>query len=360
MGATLIGRLETTDPSVAPPQIDTAIETLEPSTLNAMASLLLKFACDASALEALADGNALDAGAATLEPLVFRAQVCLAADAVLLSFSVQVPNLAPYDMVQLAGETGVFDQHSGIWHARAFERVLRAPGARIEKLALASRREVLRYASQGQVSFGVIVGDLVLLPARRGSGPAPISRAFLRPDFVVRRLRAENASLRTQLKDLEDAFNNVLTAVCPEGDSGEPLTVRAEAGPAQEPEGPPPGETPGAPRPPAPRARQAPAPNIRDLRGASDSIKAIIARENPTELRTLRLVLSDLLASANAHLTEAEQCIVCYERPASVLFIPCAHVCCCDICSASLPTALCPMCRAPIADRKAAPASAVL
>jgi cell division septum initiation protein DivIVA len=227
-----------------------------------MATLLLKFSCDADALEAIPEGGSLSAGGALLEPLSIKADLSLLGSTLLISFTLQIPDLAPHASMRFVGEAGVLDMNNGIWYACAIERVFRPPEGRVKKLTLGLRREVLRYAGEdGRVRFGLIVGDIVLLPPRPRSrsstqaqaqpqmptptptpsqpGSEPVHRAYLRPDFVVRRLRSENERLRTdtekvrveaeifradaerlrnQLRSLESEFDNVLETVCPDSE----------------------------------------------------------------------------------------------------------------------------------------------
>ncbi|KAG7252572.1 hypothetical protein CRUP_019356, partial [Coryphaenoides rupestris] len=42
-------------------------------------------------------------------------------------------------------------------------------------------------------------------------------------------------------------------------------------------------------------------------------------------------------------------CVVCMERGSQVIFLPCGHVCCCQVCSGALLN--CPLCRGSISQR---------
>ena len=60
--------------------------------------------------------------------------------------------------------------------------------------------------------------------------------------------------------------------------------------------------------------------------------------------------LTSVLWSVGRTIEGTETCIVCYERPPSVLFA-CGHMCCCLQCADGLRTGqspLCPLCRAKI------------
>ena len=48
---------------------------------------------------------------------------------------------------------------------------------------------------------------------------------------------------------------------------------------------------------------------------------------------------------------EQRLCVVCQEAEKTTLLMPCRHLCLCGGCSARPEVALCPLCRAPIADR---------
>jgi len=58
----------------------------------------------------------------------------------------------------------------------------------------------------------------------------------------------------------------------------------------------------------------------------------------------------DLILEAKKKKLKADSdkltCKICEERPTIILFLPCGHLCCCDICSTTL--TLCPMCRTEI------------
>jgi hypothetical protein len=43
---------------------------------------------------------------------------------------------------------------------------------------------------------------------------------------------------------------------------------------------------------------------------------------------------------------EEEECVICFEKTPSQLFMPCFHLCCCQICSRKLER--CPLCRSEI------------
>ena len=42
-----------------------------------------------------------------------------------------------------------------------------------------------------------------------------------------------------------------------------------------------------------------------------------------------------------------DKCVVCIERPRTVLLLPCKHLCLCKVCLGQLPDANCPVCRQP-------------
>ena len=51
-------------------------------------------------------------------------------------------------------------------------------------------------------------------------------------------------------------------------------------------------------------------------------------------------------------LEDQEDCVVCMDGPAQVVFVPCGHACCCSLCAQRLAEAgtlvHCPLCRATI------------
>jgi hypothetical protein len=384
---------------------------------------LLRFGCDARALEELADGGTLEAARLIVaEPLGFQANISLASGKLSLALAIQIPDLSPYSKLGFAGEVGVLDAGGELRRACSVDRTFRPPVGRVEKLGLGDRDVLVKLALSGlvpRVWFGLLINDLALLPENPHAGLKPLGRAFLRPEFITRRLTAENARLRGQLRDLEGALGSALSVACPVGPEGVgsrslPLPGERAAGgapltgavgsdgeasgfvslpeerpgrppPGRPPPGRPPSERPPSERPlptrpprtlpsggtsgsglgakPKPHGPRGPPrhPQERALgveekaRGAARRARGAVARENPAELRALQAELSELLTAlaASLALLDAEGCVVCSERPADVLFIPCSHVCCCAACAGALPGALCPLCRTPIAGQKA-------
>ncbi len=41
----------------------------------------------------------------------------------------------------------------------------------------------------------------------------------------------------------------------------------------------------------------------------------------------------------------ANNCIICNQGPKQVVFLPCRHMCMCQLCSNAMPRAICPICR---------------
>ena len=66
-----------------------------------------------------------------------------------------------------------------------------------------------------------------------------------------------------------------------------------------------------------------------------------------------------LLPSAPpASLEVQEECVVCMDGPAQVVFVPCGHACCCSLCAQRLAAEAgtlvhCPLCRATVCQRRA-------
>jgi hypothetical protein len=81
------------------------------------------------------------------------------------------------------------------------------------------------------------------------------------------------------------------------------------------------------------------------------TLKNIIKRGNPIELREISRELSIVVELAKEGLEEAEQCTICSDRVAVAMLIPCGHVCSCWECSNRLGDS-CPICRATVGSRR--------
>ena len=93
-------------------------------------------------------------------------------------------------------------------------------------------------------------------------------------------------------------------------------------------------------------ARLVPAPSAGDLAAMSDEALAAFSAEAAALSHTL--VREDARRAATATETTSE-CVVCHERPLEVAF-GCGHFCACDACARGL--SKCPICRAPVTDRR--------
>ena len=276
---------------------------------------LVWYGCPRETLEDLAEASPVELGFRTIEPLQLGLSLLVLSDVVHVTLVVRPPNLFPHAMLRIAGEIGTIETSGDLCRARSVERVVRWPEARFEGISLGLRRDLLKNVhADGLAHFGLILNEATLLPERSSSGLPPITHALYHPEFVVRRLRDENAALVSQLRELEKSFDSVLETTC------------------------------------SSPTRDGPQPTPHDLSGISAAIGAIISRGDPAELRPLQCALASLLSSASSELDHAESCAVCMERRAAVLFIPCAHVCCCAACAP--PLKQCPLCRVVIGGQR--------
>ena len=93
-------------------------------------------------------------------------------------------------------------------------------------------------------------------------------------------------------------------------------------------------------------ARLVPAPSAGDLAALSDEALAAFSAE--AAALSHKLVSEDARRAAIAT-TSTNECVVCHERPLEVAF-GCGHFCACDACARGL--SKCPICRAPVTDRR--------
>ena len=93
-------------------------------------------------------------------------------------------------------------------------------------------------------------------------------------------------------------------------------------------------------------ARLVPAPSAGDLAAMSDEALAAFSAE--AAALSHKLVSEDARRAAIAT-TSTNECVVCHERPLEVAF-GCGHFCACDACARGL--SKCPICRAPVTDRR--------
>ena len=93
-------------------------------------------------------------------------------------------------------------------------------------------------------------------------------------------------------------------------------------------------------------ARLVPAPSAGDLAAMSDEALAAFSAE--AAALSHKLVSEDARRAAIAT-TSTNECVVCHERPLEVAF-SCGHFCACDACARGL--SKCPICRAPVTDRR--------
>ncbi|CAH0375113.1 unnamed protein product [Pelagomonas calceolata] len=93
-------------------------------------------------------------------------------------------------------------------------------------------------------------------------------------------------------------------------------------------------------------ARLVPAPSAGDLAALSDEALAAFSAE--AAALSHALVSEDARRAAIAT-TSTNECVVCHERPLEVAF-GCGHFCACDACARGL--SKCPICRAPVTERR--------
>lgn len=230
-----------------------------------MAAPLIRLVVGAEVIKKLPENKAIPFKATILEPLVIKIDLSRSAEQVSLSLRVTIPDLAPYSVLQFRAEIGVVADASGdLVMSRALERAFTPPEGDIGRIAIGTREAILKCADRNRdVVFGLLVNDLVLIPDRsKAPSIAPLWRAFQNVEFATRRLRGENTQLKTQLKELEESFNNVLSAVCPESErppGGHPPALAPAPAPAPTP-APAPAPPPQAPAPPPPLPPAPPGP----------------------------------------------------------------------------------------------------
>ena len=95
-------------------------------------------------------------------------------------------------------------------------------------------------------------------------------------------------------------------------------------------------------------ARLVPAPSAGDLAALSDEALAAFSAE--AAALSHKLVSEDARRAAIAT-TSTNECVVCHERPLEVAF-GCGHFCTCVECGISAKLSKCPICRAPVTDRR--------
>ena len=95
-------------------------------------------------------------------------------------------------------------------------------------------------------------------------------------------------------------------------------------------------------------ARLVPAPSAGDLAALSDEALAAFSAEAAALSHSL--VSEDARRAAIAT-TSTNECVVCHERPLEVAF-GCGHFCTCVQCGISAKLSKCPICRAPVTDRR--------
>ena len=95
-------------------------------------------------------------------------------------------------------------------------------------------------------------------------------------------------------------------------------------------------------------ARLVPAPSAGDLAAMSDEALAAFSAE--AAALSHKLVSEDARRAAIAT-TSTNECVVCHERPLEVAF-GCGHFCTCVECGISAKLSKCPICRAPVTDRR--------
>ena len=95
-------------------------------------------------------------------------------------------------------------------------------------------------------------------------------------------------------------------------------------------------------------ARLVPAPSAGDLAALSDEALAAFSAE--AAALSHKLVSEDARRAAIAT-TSTNECVVCHERPLEVAF-GCGHFCTCVECGISAKISKCPICRAPVTDRR--------
>ena len=95
-------------------------------------------------------------------------------------------------------------------------------------------------------------------------------------------------------------------------------------------------------------ARLVPAPSAGDLAALSDEALAAFSAE--AAALSHKLVSEDARRAAVAT-TSTNECVVCHERPLEVAF-GCGHFCTCVECGISAKLSKCPICRAPVTDRR--------
>ena len=93
-------------------------------------------------------------------------------------------------------------------------------------------------------------------------------------------------------------------------------------------------------------ARLVPEPSAGDLAALSDEALAAFSAE--AAALSHKLVSEDARRAALAS-TSTNECVVCHERPLEVAF-GCGHFCACDACARGL--SKCPICRAPVTERR--------
>ena len=95
-------------------------------------------------------------------------------------------------------------------------------------------------------------------------------------------------------------------------------------------------------------ARLVPAPSSGDLAALSDEALAAFSAE--AAALSHKLVSEDARRAAVAT-TSTNECVVCHDRPLEVAF-GCGHFCTCVECGISAKISKCPICRAPVTDRR--------
>ena len=150
----------------------------------------------------------------------------------------------------------------------------------------------------------------------------------LADEEAIADLQRENDALLAEKAELENKFRSrrdLARALAAERDS-----LRAERDALEE------------------DARLVPAPSAGDLAALSDEALAAFSAE--AAALSHKLVSEDARRAAVAT-TSTNECVVCHDRPLEVAF-GCGHFCTCVECGISAKISKCPICRAPVTDRR--------